>query len=55
MINKPVFLGLGDVWWHIGVLRGLKIGSPPVAYGIFNDPFLAKKLKSDLLIGAKAF
>ena len=51
ILNKPVFLGFSDVWWHIGILCRLKIGSPPVAYGIFNDPFLAKKLKSDLLIG----
>ena len=49
-----MFLGFGYVWWHIGVLCGLKVGSPPVAYSIFNDPFLAKNLKSDLLIGPTA-
>lgn len=35
-----VLFWLRDVWRHVGVLRWLKVGTPPVAYCVLDDPFL---------------
>lgn len=35
-----VLFWLGDVWGDVGILRGFKVGAPPVADDVLYHPFL---------------